>query len=285
MVCYLCESEKKFIRPGQVRDDKSIKIYECDNCGLVFLSKIDHITKDHYSESNMHLNNPSDIQKWMKETKIDDERRYNFLKTRLLNKNVIDFGCGTGGFIKLSQNFTNKIIGIEPEKALIEHFKQNNLEVYEDHFAKEVKEIKYDLITAFHVIEHLQNPSKIIIELAELLKDEGEIIIEVPSANDALDVLYKNKDYRNFKFWSQHLYLFTIETLKKLAKKSNLNCSWVKQVQRYSISNHLYWMTKGKPGGHEEWFFLDNKLLNQEYSNQLVSLGLADTLIASFKKK
>ena len=30
--------------------------------------------------------------------------------------------------------------------------------------------------------------------------------------------------------------------------------------------------------------FLDNKLLNQEYSNQLVSLGLADTLIASFKK-
>ena len=43
-------------------------------------------------------------------------------------------------------------------------------------------------------------------------------------------------------------------------------------------------MTKGKPGGHEEWFFLDNKLLNQEYSNQLVSLGLADTLIASFKK-
>ena len=118
----------------------------------------------------MHLNNPSDIQKWMKETKIDDERRYNFLKTRLLNKNVIDFGCGTGGFIKLSQNFTNKIIGIEPEKALIEHFKQNNLEVYEDHFAKEVKEIKYDLITAFHVIEHLQNPSKIIIELAELLK-------------------------------------------------------------------------------------------------------------------
>ena len=80
MNCYLCNSNNHKIRPGEVRDDKSIKIYECITCGLVFLSKTDHISKDHYQDSKMHENNPSDYQTWMKETKIDDLRRLEFLK-------------------------------------------------------------------------------------------------------------------------------------------------------------------------------------------------------------
>ena len=285
MNCYLCNSKNHKIRPGEVRDDKSIKIYECIKCGLVFLSKTDHITKNHYQDSKMHETNPTDFQTWVKETKKDDLRRLDFLKGKITNKDVLDFGCGTGGFIKLAENFTKKIIGVEPEKALKKHFKDNNLQIFENHFVNEIKKIKFDYITAFHVIEHLHDPSKTLIELSKLLKDDGQIIIEVPSANDVLDVLYENISYQNFKFWSQHLYLFTIQTLSKLAYKSNLNISWTHQIQRYPISNHLYWMAKGKPGGHEKWSFLDSKELHQSYEKKLVSLGLTDTLVASFVKR
>ena len=47
-------------------------------------------------------------------------------------------------------------------------------------------ERKYDLITAFHVIEHLQDPRKILENLKEFLSLEGFIVVEVPSASDAL---------------------------------------------------------------------------------------------------
>lgn len=284
MNCYLCKSKKHKTRSGRVRDNQDIKIYECKDCGLVFLSTKDHITKDHYKNSKMHIKNPSDFQTWMKETKIDDERRLNFLKKKIVNKSLIDFGCGTGGFIQLAKNFTKEIIGIEPDKILKNYFKEKKIQVFQDHFTSKIKKKKYDFITAFHVIEHLQDPSKTLNELAEFLNDSGEIIIEVPSANDVLDNLYNNKEYQNFKYWSQHLYLFTVETLNKLAKKSKLKLSWISQIQRYPISNHLYWMAKGKPGGHEKWSFLDSHELHQAYEKQLISLGLSDTLIASFKK-
>ena len=53
-ICYLCNSQNNFIRPGSVRDDKKLKILECTNCGLVYLSSTKHIKASHYERSGMH---------------------------------------------------------------------------------------------------------------------------------------------------------------------------------------------------------------------------------------
>jgi 2-polyprenyl-3-methyl-5-hydroxy-6-metoxy-1,4-benzoquinol methylase len=45
---------------------------------------------------------------------------------------------------------------------------------------------KYDVSTAFHVIEHLADPVSILSMLSALLQPSGKLIVEVPSANDAL---------------------------------------------------------------------------------------------------
>ena len=44
----------------------------------------------------------------------------------------------------------------------------------------------YDLITAFHVVEHLPDPRKVLREMTEHLSDNGMIVIEVSSSEDAL---------------------------------------------------------------------------------------------------
>ena len=54
ITCYLCNSQNNFIRPGSVRDDKKLKILECTNCGLVYLSSTKHIKASHYERSGMH---------------------------------------------------------------------------------------------------------------------------------------------------------------------------------------------------------------------------------------
>jgi 2-polyprenyl-3-methyl-5-hydroxy-6-metoxy-1,4-benzoquinol methylase len=282
--CYLCGSNNHRQRPGRARDDETIDILECNDCGLVFLSKVDHITDEHYAESGMHAGELPDMQSWMNETEVDDERRFSFLKEKLVNKSVIDFGCGTGGFIEKAQGLTKQIVGIEPDRAFQSSFLQRGLTIFESPSAAQAEEKHWDIITAFHVVEHLIDPRKTISELSELLNKGGELIIEVPSANDALAVLYESKDFQNFTYWSQHLYLFTAATLSELAKQTGLKVAWIKQIQRYPISNHLYWMAKGKPGGHEKWHFLNDSALHTAYEKQLAALGLTDTLIAGFTK-
>ena len=97
-------------------------------------------------------------------------------------------------------------------------------------------------------------------------------------------MLYNCKKFQSFSYWSQHLFLFNKKTLEQLAIKAGLSVMWMHGVQRYPISNHLYWLAKGEPGGHTKWSFLDNKELEVAYAAVLSRLDMTDTLIAGFKK-
>ncbi|BAK74560.1 class I SAM-dependent methyltransferase [Arcobacter sp. L] len=280
MFCNLCKSKDFKKRNGTVRDNKNLEIFECTDCGLVFLSENNHIDENFYENSNMHQS--FDFYKWRNETLVDDTRRFEFLKSSLINKKVLDFGSGNGGFLKLTKNISKEVLGVELEKAIIPFYKEedipfeNNLDNISD---------KFDIITSFHVIEHIKEPLKILDKLKDLLKDNGRLIIEVPNANDALLTIYENEAFSNFTYWSCHLYLYTHHTLNLLAKQAGFEVEFIKHIQRYPLSNHLYWLSKNKPGGHEKWGnFFDSKELNSAYENQLASLGATDTIIASLKK-
>ncbi|MBM9577318.1 class I SAM-dependent methyltransferase [Leptospira sp. 201903070] len=279
--CYLCNNQTFRVRPGVVRDNTSLNILECDQCGLVFLSGNEHIEDFHYENSGMHGDELISEGSWLKENEKDDERRLQFLKPKLVNKRLLDFGCGIGGFLIKSKAYTELSEGVELELRLQSYFSKVDLKVWKN--LEEVLESneKYDIITAFHVIEHVKDPIAIIKSLTKMLKPDGEIIIEVPSSSDALLTLYKSESFSRFTYWSQHLYLFNSETFRVLIQKSGLKINWLKQIQRYSLANHLYWLSNGKPGGHHVWSFLETEAINREYEAQLASVDLCDTLIAS----
>jgi hypothetical protein len=58
----------------------------------------------------------------------------------------------------------------------------------------------------------------------------------------------------------------------------------IQQFQRYPVSNHLYWLSKGKPEGYQKWSFLESEIMKESYANALASIGKCDTLIAYLKK-
>ena len=104
-------------RKGHPRDNKSIDVLECKNCQLVFLSNFEHINDKFYQDSGMHKEDfqPNTMEEWLEETKTDDLRRLEQHKELLKDKDVLDFGCGSGGFLKEIQQFANKVVGIELE--------------------------------------------------------------------------------------------------------------------------------------------------------------------------
>lgn len=280
MVCNLCHNENLKKRSGSVRDNKNLEIFECLDCGLVFLSENSHIDDKYYEDSNMHQD--FDFNKWRNETLVDDMRRFKFLKNSLINKRILDFGSGNGGFLRFAKDISKKVLGIELEKAVISYYKEENIPL--ENNLNNINE-KFDVITSFHVIEHIKEPLEILEKLSNLLEDNGKLIIEVPNANDALLTIYENESFSHFTYWSCHLYLYTQHTLKLLAKKAGLEVEFIKHIQRYPLSNHLYWLSKNKPGGHEKWSnFLDSAELSKAYENQLAGLGATDTIIACLKK-
>jgi len=280
MPCYLCGSNNATKRTGKVRDRDDIDILECDECGLVYLSKQDHLDADHYENLGMHDGETPDIESWLRETQTDDERRYQFLKDKITNKTVLDFGCGVGGFLDKAKQSATSVDGLELERALQPSFKQRGLHVFSRLDEAIQSGRRWDVVTAFHVVEHLPDPVSTIKELATLLSGGGEIIIEVPSSDDALLTLYENNSFQEFTYWSQHLYLFNASTMRSLIDKAGLRLNWVKHVQRYPLANHLYWLSKEKPGGHKQWAFMNDPQLNHFYEQQLAALGLTDTIIA-----
>ena len=131
---------------------------------------------------------------------------------------LLDIGAGTGDFLQEAKNQNWKITGIEPnDKAKKIALSKGvsfaeSLEALEDH--------SFDVITMWHVLEHVPDLEKQIQELKRLLKPSGTIIIAVPN--------YKSFDARHYgKFWAaydvpRHLWHFSKTSIAKLFEREEM---------------------------------------------------------------
>lgn len=277
--CYLCGSGQLTLRHKGVRDNPSIDVLMCTDCGLVFLSSFTHINDHFYEESSM-LGGLVDLRKYRINSANDDQRRFLALKDSLQNKRVLDFGCGGGGFLKLAQDISHSVTGVELDSTI--RIALNEIDGITTFRSADDVVGEYDVITLFHVLEHLPDPISILERLKQNLAVNGKIMIEVPSANDALLQLYHSEPFADFTYWSCHLFLFTPETLSRLAERVGYQIQYTKQIQRYPLSNHLHWLSRNKPGGHQVWDFMNSTDLHSAYEKQLASVGMCDTLVACF---
>ncbi len=280
MTCYLCTHPEFIVRKGAVRDAPSLQILECSNCGLVTLSSIYHITTGHYEASGMHGYKLPLIDEWLSETEQDDQRRFEMLKNALVNRKVLDFGCGAAGFVRKAKSLAREVVGVEPERRVREYW-GDSITIHNN---IEDAGREYDLITAFHVVEHLPDPRTELRKSAARLNSGGCLVIEVPNSEDALLTLYDCDAFQRFTYWSQHLFLFNAETLRRFALQAGLRVLSIRQFQRYPLSNYLYWLSRGLSGGHQHWSFLDTPALTESYAAALAAVGKCDTLIAYLAK-
>ena len=284
--CYLCGGAELNKRPGSVRDRSELEILECASCGLVFLSSFEHIKDGFYENSKMHGQEMPDVQASFRVISRDEERQFQYLKSALPNRSLLDFGCGTGGFLLKAQELAATAHGIDLDLRYSNHYRSQGLTVFQrlSEIPNDIRGKGYDIITMFHVLEHILDFKSILSALSEMLTDGGQIIIEVPNADDALLTLYHNEPFSHFTYWSCHLFLYTTKTLEMLVSQAGLKINYIKQIQRYSVSNHLYWLSNGRPGGHQKWYFLDSYELHAAYEKQLAAIGRCDTILASVSR-
>ncbi len=130
MKCYLCASTKHHKREGKVRDNPSIQILECDECGLVFLD-IQNTSEEFYKQGNMH--NQTEVYQLTGRTDfINDmwsfnKARLDFCLNYIINKDILDFGSGYAGFLIQAKEFAKSVAGVELEEQVAPIYEQYNI--------------------------------------------------------------------------------------------------------------------------------------------------------------
>ncbi|MBQ8945551.1 MAG: class I SAM-dependent methyltransferase [Lachnospiraceae bacterium] len=280
--CDICGAESILIHEG-TRDNPDINVYECTSCHT---KQLDRIVDNDYDQGFMNEKlgmTAEEIADRLSECRIDDYRRYHMVKDWCRGKRVLDFGCGFGGFLQNISQDAGDVAGVElgcDERGYLTNLGYDVRSSILDH------EIPFDVITMFHVFEHLKSPQKWLNDIAGFLKPGGILFIEVPNANDVLLSLYENSAFADFTYWSAHLYLYTKESLTRVIKENGyFEIESDGQFQRYPIANHFYWLAKGKPGGQNVWTFLNSEEINKEYSKMLEEQNMCDTLFFRMIKK
>lgn len=155
--------------------------------------------------------------------KIALKRKLNLINSYTENgKSLLDFGCGTGDFLQIAKENGWDVCGIEPNEQArtIANKKTNNL-VFNSEHVFELKDSSFDVITLWHVLEHLPNLNEHISILKKLLKPNGTLIIAVPN--------FKSYDARYYKnFWAafdvpRHLWHFSKASINKLVLKEKMH--------------------------------------------------------------
>jgi SAM-dependent methyltransferase len=143
----------------------------------------------------------------------------------------------------------------------------------------------FDLVTSFHVVEHLLDPVGVLRAAYNRMAVGGTCVIEVPHARDFLLDFLDLEPFKNFTLWSEHLVLHTRQSLKAILLDAGFVDVVVKGVQRYPVANHLHWLRHGKPGGHVKWSHLCEETLDAAYESMLNKLDATDTIVAYGKKR
>jgi 2-polyprenyl-3-methyl-5-hydroxy-6-metoxy-1,4-benzoquinol methylase len=262
-----------------VRDRNDIKVMHCIKSGVIFLQRSDHIDALRYYEKKDKLEywSAKSRQEALLSCLDDDRRRAEQFESTIRNKRWLDIGTGVGGILDLLAPHAAYVCAVEPQVTAQEALKSLGYRVYRD--VGEVEETNFDVITLFHVFEHMPNPLEALHLIASKM-EKGQVIVEVPHAKDALLTLYDLDVFKEFTLWSEHLVLHTRVSLEAMLRKAGFRDIQVIGYQRYPLANHLYWLSKGQPGGHKEWSFMSNNELDNAYGQTLDRLDYTDTLIA-----
>ena len=266
--------------------DMRIAVLKDTISNVIFLSSINHSYKVYKKEiaqfeKQSKKNNISVDKIGKKRVKFispnDDLRRYSYIKNKIKNKSVLDFGCGIGTFLSLAKKVASEFNGYEVNIPLIKKL-NNRFKLFTslDSINK-----SYDFITMFHVLEHLPDPIIVLKKIRNNLKKNGKIIIEIPHSKD---LLFNLDEFKKFSLWSEHLVLHTEKSIKKILIVSGYKNIKVEYIQRYNFLNHFRWFLEQKPQGHTIYKKYNDQSLINSYEKFLKKNKLTDTLLVTASK-
>jgi len=252
-------------------------IVECNTCKFHFTNPIPVVEEiGEYYKSESYVSHSS-TNKGLINKIYQRVRTYTLKqKVKLISKhspgkNHLDIGAGTGHFINATTLSGFNSIGLEPDadaRKLATDTHDVNIQSLENLYNLDEKSI--DVITMWHVLEHVYDLNKDLVQIEKLLKDDGVMIVAVPNMNS-----YDAKHYK--EHWAAydlpiHLYHFTPSDINSLFAKFNMEV--VEILPMKFDSYYVSMLSEKYKGGNLFSAFINGfksniKANSKEYSSQI----------------
>lgn len=219
--CDLCGSDDTsllFTARDMNQSKKGLfNVVRCQKCGLVYVNprpakkEIGKFYPKTYFWGPAAANGDIDKYQYEKMEKIKRIKKVG---------KILDVGCGAGYFLAVAKENGWGTHGIEVSKIAASYAREKfGIDV----FVGELREAGYpdeyfDVVTLWHVLAHLPDPSETLAEVNRVLKKDGLLVLTVPNIGG-----FQAKIFKEFWFHldvPRHLYFFELGTLKQMLGKS-----------------------------------------------------------------
>ena len=228
--CPWCDSDKAQINlwlKDEFLTKEDFHICECLNCGLLYT--MPRPDKDHigaYYKSEEYYSHQENTKGFIpkvyeKVNKVNLKHKYQLATDGLEVGKMLDIGCGVGDFLHTAEEHGWECMGVEPsEEARAIAQKRMKAKILSSEDLENIPDGYFDVITMWHVLEHVDNLKWQVAQLQRLVKKNGRVVIALPN--------YKSYDGQYYKeLWAaydvpRHLNHFNSTTLTKIFKTSGL---------------------------------------------------------------
>lgn len=193
-------------------------------------------------------------------------------------KSILDYGCGAGEFVKfIAEDF--KTFGFEPNENARKFAQQKSPKTtfLSSPTLSEIEDGSLDLITLWHVFEHIENQSEMLSIFHRKLKPNGKLIIAVPNHTS-----YDGQKYK--AFWAaydvpRHIFHFSREGMLRLMNNKDwqveniapllLDSYYISMLSEKYRKNPLFWLFGGVHGAISNF----KALKTGEFSSLIYTVG------------
>lgn len=249
--CSICSSaDRKLIASGHDYEyetcDNLWTMWQCAKCSHVQLcprpadSALDLIYPKNYYSYNINRQ-VSSFALLCK--KAMDEFKFRKILSLIKSspKSYLDIGCGDGRYLKLMSEkgvLKSNAHGIELDATAVKSAQAQGLNVHQCKIedADHIQAGTIDLVTMFHVIEHVSDPNAVVSKIHKLLTGGGALIIETPN-HESLDAgIFRERYWGGYHF-PRHWHIFTPRSMKDLLDRNGF------RIHHLSFQpGHAFWL-------------------------------------------
>ncbi|NVO18609.1 MAG: class I SAM-dependent methyltransferase [Bacteroidetes bacterium] len=211
-------------------------IVKCLDCSLKFTNPRPEANQlGAYYKSNeyiSHSNSKKGLfnQVYQKIRKYTIHKKYKLISRNSTSGTILDIGCATGEFLHYMKSRNWKTLGIEPdENARKSAILNYQLEVFDESYLEQIPTGSIDVVSMWHVLEHVANLQQRMISIKRLLKPGGLLLIAVPNPESYDAFIYQS-------FWAgydvpRHLYHFSPQSIAKLLTLNEFKLAGTKPMK------------------------------------------------------
>lgn len=210
-------------------------IVECLNCNFRYTNpvpeeneigkyykSVDYVS--HSSSKKGIINRLYHVVRW-----YSLRSKVKLVKGLVKGRDLLDIGSGTGHFLKVAKESGWNVVGLEPDSDARNLAQvQNGVELQPIENLHAMSGQKFDVITLWHVLEHVYHLKRDLEKITTLLKPDGAIVIAVPNCASFDADYYK-------EFWAAydlpiHLYHFRRRNIEVIAAEFGFELAEIKPM-------------------------------------------------------